>query len=1641
MSQISNQANVKTTNSEKLFVSTVSGDASVFELDAIKALVRDNIKMSNGDVMSATTAGTSGTVTDLTYDFHNVNMINQDIFSSQVHIVHSVYENRGNTDASFIDVSSGAIDLSRIEIDETTAPFVEGNLILDICNGPDDISLSRTFAIEGNNFTILKHRITLSGEDVDANTFTKALLSKTEQSDTNPVLLSITEDASNVASILLDKSSFKVSDSAKLNVVLDVSNAAKDALCSEVESGVYRIVFSTTGVNTVGINGINGPSAALATLVGIRDLCGNTIPQNYVDVCDGTLESYLPNDQGQAATAAQNYALNIQLTTAGNIEIENAAFDISGFSNMANNLDYMNTIRDFGTNKNVLGDISSGDTGFLAHRDVSSHNILITNSITDLSFGGANAFTFTNGTGGTFKVFLDNTQDETLTQNVSGQIKLFTRANTARLDICNNDDISNVMLGSTIAYIGDTAIQGTNTDVSLNSTEVVTYSVKQKFPNPGSTLLDSLTISGGNQTNVVVLKDASSTLFQDTSVNVTFVDNAIQTFQDACNVTFIKITDNNVFATRVNKIFDLVDTDVSFGNPDVQISITGTNVDLSLAGAYNFDQVRLFLEPKTLNDISGDLSSNSDLSFSTSDGAVRLNTKVDFTRDLNDFVWDVLDNGTSLDMSFDIVANYEGDISAHEFQSKIQTLIKKQWYNGSTTKTVTDHPDDYTLNTLATTIDTSVNVGSLGTGSVVQYTKETKHTITEPFYLGAYNNLQVDFSNITIKDVFFEYFHDDGTKGPESKLRNYDVSAASRTITYTEQKRTISKSTLHTMFGQLQGRINGTTDFSNAETKVDIDMGYNEPTTITGFNSSSDAQFVVNLDLDEGDVSLNSASYAILLDFAEGNSTWTLSKKADTLQNMVTGLSSLQDIFDATGFTTDGNLSSVHTVHVVDDTTGKNTLTLKNGSNTFATLTADKTLLANFAVVIANGPVFQSLRHGTNIASDNYLYTDTSFLLIDNGIQLDICENLVNFGNPDMSFNLKKDQVSVAHIGLAGAGADIVGGLNPKLYTHVDGSAQDVSFNNYRGIIENQTIEIRRTGGFFQLDFSGTTQSLSGDLLKGVQIDASMADFGDISMGDLGYDITNSKSHFGTANSLSTSLKAPVKITPAVYTVTGTVVDPSASLAATRTSFSDVLFEFHQNSVTTNPTAKGFFKASLIPASGDGDRYQITSSGGGNFNVRDSGNNQITGGSASASFNNSAGANNDLSFNNVKYPFVVKLLDSIAQDIDVSFTLNMPKFEVKYRNPTNVTAFPYSAAAANNLTTEFLSAATRVHHLTDISASITLDNTRTFINYANDRSDSSFNLDMDGFSNTIQASITYDASINPGISNEFLVIPNTGTDTSSTPITIDKITSSLSKDGKFFQLPMTQLATGLFTTTGYDVCSNLVNSSSNILVKLPSAYMNQGRYSVPIHPNVGMKTSLIGAEYDLSGTKPIVKIRKYTSPLHESFETFKIDRNNVRGVGFRVDTIEEAKIELAEISFGTTAYSFQDVLNTTASSLTMPSYTTVAKNDISGEPIWDNYALNRLNYVMVPLTYGGVGNIFEVTGVSNIKQAKTLIASTPDVTRICSADGAPVFRVRANGRIDTGTVQTSTLVSVSSQTTNSGTNVDGEFVSYNVLLG
>jgi hypothetical protein len=1612
MSQVFNTASVTSTNSEKLFISTDTNDADKLELQALKALVRDNIRDGNGTLLPIGTI--DGTGTDLSYDFHTKNMINQDIFSSQIHIVHTTYEQRANDqDASFLDVSCGTVDLSQIEIDETTAAFVEGTLILDICNGADDISLNDG---AGNN----KHNLQFTSASSIDRSFTKALLSASDNSDSS-LLFSVIEDASNVSTIILNKQPTGVvgiGANTKLDVFLDNSNAvALSAYPSQVLYGTYRATLNTDGQVTTIIK----PDQ---TGVGLRDLSGSEPLASYSG--DNQLANLI-----DPSNVVSSYQLIISITDAGNITIANETFDISNIDSMVNNLDYMNAIRDYGSNKNVVdgGRLQDSSATYLAHTDVSSHSIKITNSIIDLSFGGVNNTSFENGTGGSFKTFLNDSQDEFLTagQFRGGVITLAKYDISERIEIVNNNDVSDVLLGSTVAYIGDAAIQSTTVDACLNQTEIVTYTVKQKFPNPGSALLDGLCVSGGNQTYALAIKDESSTLFLDASINAVFVPDEVATLQSVGNdLTFIKVTDNNLFTTRVNKIFDLCNTDLSYGNPDVQIEITGTNVQLDKLGSYNFDLVRLFLETKTLTDLANSgtgLVADADnfLSFSTTDAGLQLKTKVDYSNKLNEFVWDVIDNGSSRDISFSIVPNIVGDVPAHKFQSKIQTLVKKEWRVGDTIKEIVDYPDEYTLTEVGSPSLAIQEVSDHGGGKVKQYTKTTTNTITHPFPLGSYQNIQTVMSGIQIVDVYYEWFHSDGTKGPESKLRDYNAFTASRTITYTPQKRTITKSMIHTMKGQLQGRNKTTGVYDTTEAKYDIDFGFNLFTTIPGFNTNSSANFVINMDLDEGDVSLNSAQYEILLDFAEGNSVWTITKKASYLIDMTNGLTSLQDIFDASDFETDSNLSSNH---IVDDITGKNTLTLKNSDVSFVSLEADRTLLANFIIVIANGPVLNVLRNGADISFDNYLYTTDDKLLIDNGIQLDICENIVNFGGVDMSLNLRKDKVNVSHYLGAGVTGDIV-----TSKTYASDIAQDVSFNNYRGIIENQTIEIRRVPGHFYLDFSGVSQSANAHFSAGTVLDASMGDFSDISMGDLGYDIVSNKSYLGTPIS-----SVPIVLTPAKYSVTGTVADGNIADFGTKTSFSDVIFDFYQAHSDTNPNSNGLFKASKFDRLVD-TIYDVKSADAGELNIYNPNGTQI--GNMRGELIGDADYF-DLSFDNVKYPFVIRLKDDIQQNTDVYFSLAPPKYKVQYRNPTGVDHFPFTGDATDNTTTQYLSTVTATHTLSDIAATITLDISKTFIDFALNRSTTEFKTDMSGNSNTIRAQVIYDAGINPGISNEYLVIPNSETDTSSVAVSIDKIT----KTGNFYQLAMTQQANGLYTASGYDVCSNLINSVSNILVNLPGAYMNEGRYQSVITPNIGVKTSLIGAEYDLSGTIPVIKIRKYTSPIHESFETFKIDQNNIRAVGFRASTIQEATIVLDNIAFGTTAYSFQSILNSTATALSgLPAYTTVVKNDISGEDIWDDYATGRLKYVMVPLTYSGIGNILEVTSASSIKPVKTLVASTPDITRITSGDGAPIFRVRANGRIDTGTVQTSNLISVTSQTNNSGQTYNNEFVSYNVLLG
>ena len=115
-----------------------------FELQAIKAVVRDNI--TDEDTASGileAPAVSQGTKTDVSFDFKTQNLINHDLFSSQVHVIHSVYVD-GSATAQFVDNSSGTVDLSQIELTSETAAYTAGTLRLNITNGPDDVSLSNT---------------------------------------------------------------------------------------------------------------------------------------------------------------------------------------------------------------------------------------------------------------------------------------------------------------------------------------------------------------------------------------------------------------------------------------------------------------------------------------------------------------------------------------------------------------------------------------------------------------------------------------------------------------------------------------------------------------------------------------------------------------------------------------------------------------------------------------------------------------------------------------------------------------------------------------------------------------------------------------------------------------------------------------------------------------------------------------------------------------------------------------------------------------------------------------------------------------------------------------------------------------------------------------------------------------------------------------------------------------------------------------------------------------------------------------------------------------------------------------------------------------------------------------------------------
>ena len=1744
----------------KLFVSTSIDDANAFELTALKALVRDNMVDGNGNTISIPQLGFKGTTTDLSFDIKTNNIINHDIFSSQIHIVHSKYVNGSATNQE-IDASSGVIDLSKVELDEKTAPYVAGKLVLNITSGPDDISLSNTTG----ETTTKKHAIKFTSTNANTKSFTKALLTASEQDTNNggstTTLLKIKEDVSNLTLLdvnppgytktIADATSFfdvslvrpdgTITTSFTGGSRIYTNKSAAEAKPWVISSGKYKIISQSEAGLEVTITGApNDPGQ-----ISISDISGNPV-KNSTEYGDIVFANFLPS-----GTDPEGYNFQIDLSSigsyAGSFNNRNgvARFAFVGTDDICGNISYMNALRDYGTNR----DASSNGAPVA---DTLSHIVSITNSVVDLQFDGTNDVSFVNGisSGGQFKVDISSTMDEFLTDISNGQIKLYKTTDTSRLAYLNLNDVSNVITGTKVAYKGETQLaQGseTATRVSDNVLDVrdVKYTVVSRFPNPGSSLLNSVTVSGGNQSYAIAYKDVSSILFEDLSINVDLCSTTLATLQNSSSgLTLIRLEDNNVFATRTNKLFDLDNTDLSYSNPDVQIFVDGTNVDLSLGGVYNFDQVRMFIEPKTLTDLSGFVSAGvhngfnptsamndaSGLSFSLNTGDNHVRTKVNNDSRFNDLVWDIIDkdttsSGSTIDVSFDVIPSYSGDVSAHEFQSKVQTQIHIKWNDvNSTTNNIYLYPEDYAMTTLTDTSATTVALTyASGNAKVKKYVRTRDVSIKDSFKFGGYDNLNIDLSGIEIVDTFFEYFYDDGTKAPEGRLRSVagDIGSASKVITFAEENRKLGLEHIKTMTVQLQGRNKDTNAYNTSETKVDLDMVYNQKTVINTFNGSNAPTFNIDMDLDPvNDLSLNSSQYQVILDFGEGNGIWNLTTKSGSLESVLTDISygantttrnGLQSVFNASGFAVDGNLSTVHTVHTVNDNTGFNTLQVKNGTDVLATFTSEKTLLANLVIAVANGPVFEVDRVTDTLSNDlsfnQYKYTDTSYVMIDNGVRLDICENLVNFNNTDASFDLLEDKMGVAHYNPTGAEdvSGLVGAANGGSLKFTDSLAQTVLANAYRGIIEDQTIVIRRTTGTYIVDFSGNVTA-SQNLLATNELDISFANYG-----DLGFELKSNISHIGMnvdSNGVKSSATTeyPITITPAVYAVTGTssvdasgiitarsivstnvidlsydsqgnvakvtdtnddayhIYDGSFNTGRFKTSFSTVLFDYFQQDVSANPRRDGIFVADRIATRlgqvGEADRlvhnddfYRVDQATGQKYNVFKTTdlNNAVMSGTRKGA-NQYAELEAGISASSIPFSIFLKQELGDGINIDHVFEIRAPKVQVDYRNATGVTQLPI--VVSNNTSSQDIAISRTLVDadgntigagysgsnvsvkLDDISLNINVDVSKNYVDYLYNVDTKEYSTTMAGKSNRVTASVDYSSSVNPALLDETIVT--------------DQSINSLTKSGNFYQLKLGQDVSGLFDTfhqDRYDVCGNLLKATQNIFVNLPSAYINPTAgdisYSFDMTSFNGVQTSLIGAEYDLSGSDPIIKIRKYTSPIASPFENLGINANNVRAVRFRAETIQEAKIELQPVTFGSTAYQFQDVLNATASALTDLediSYTTIDKVTISNETIWDDYDTNRLEYVMVPLSFSGVGNLLEVTQTNDAKEVKTLIVSTPDITRVTSADGAPVFRLRANGRIDTGAVQTARLIAVSSTLASSGTSPSSEFVNYNVLL-
>ena len=1693
---LTNAVNANDSNSARLLTSTHISDLSDVELTGIKAIVQDHIVDDNGvsTITLPNSTDLSGTLSNSDFDIKSHNLINQDTFGSQVHVFQSTYR-QNNELSTNQSVYIGPYTDSSMTIEDTTFPLIGGDVVIEVVSttgsdgsynlttvsGETNVETSYNIVFTGTDSKNIIQKIALSS---DSNTVENSTLLQTQQNSGNSNMLVTNDDLSGVytleisSNVLLSSveanNTFGTYEIEAFTVAPTLTYDSNVASFLDTSSNEPDTTFSNIYDSEMNVANYFLPSSLLTNEN--VDSSGTGVKEFAYQI---TLDV---SSVGDISVAANDISLAVVDTIA---------------SDLIHNTSFMGVLANNNTNKTAVDvssitySITNAVVGF--NTDLSQGVVDVCNTNFSVSLHTSQEERLSGDVSGQVMFVKDETDARAVL--ASGDTNVFTAMNiyfpgedladlsgTIETNAMDVKDVSyNISIvlpdasNSNYDICSNVLINGYAND-SSNSVVV--------FKDASSTLFDASNISmsdisvnsilKNNNSVMAIIKMTYEELFADERRRVDILDNSD-------NYTSSSLFTNDQFRIMVtgrNFSIESMD-DASYDR--IQLYMVGKSLN--------------DLSENSLDISSSAYEITNNANNATIDTPLVLSQTVDSLLDAGYaelFDDDLHESTDTLSMTF----KYVPTIVGKRFGSYILQEISSEDPNVTTYKKLMfPQANDLSVNTITVSNETVDVIGLTNSSySVTKHTTTTSKDVTIDFEYGVYNDLKIKLKNVMEEDVEYKLY-DGEYRLPETLLSGATVSGEtfdlydyvrSKTITYNDvsyiQPATGSVSdgdanltfTLNqTLLTSMKCHIQGVTDLSNGDISLNssepftsLDVFYNTRATITGFGSDLDTTFDVYASVD-GDVTLNNEDgYKVKL---ESQAIMSLDAKHYTTEEIANNLildtpQDLFSFFDIAGVGSSQNLPDISFDIVIDPSNAdppENRLGLGNldASNTivyyadgdvFGKATAiEKEIKGNLMFLITQGSVFTASKtiDGTATSLGNFfIQKDASNSILDSGVVASLDISNATFDEPDGVWELLTADVKVqfdisaAGFDISAAGFDVSAGYDVSAgfdfaerlsdtLTISDISHQDVTFSSYRGITENQTYYINRTPGTvsFSLNMDASSSTSEHEMFIDSDMVLNFAN-GDsaTNVGNTGITVTASnRSRFSDVSFADVS-NGNLEITPAQYTIVeqlrrlnGDLIDLSGELGLnnyTPTSFNYPLVDFYDRQVSaseTNDVSGGIFVASKI-AMDLSENFLIKSSEV-ITNITDP-----TGTSHVINFDFLEG---DVKVDLSNTPITVDRLTRFV--MTSSFELFTPKQDVTYRTVYDDSGNflgPLIETSSNIVTETYPITSSGVIDLSNADISLNISLYDTLKEYETVDANV-YNIDMADHANSISsAEIQY---ANTSISNESII---------STTTSIYDLLNNHDGSYRFTHTQNPKNKNGGNVITNFDID---LNATTNIFVNLPHAFVTAGTYTLTLPEFNNITTSIIGAHYVLdSSSNPTIQLRKYSAPVNAPLENFTINKDGFQAVSFKIDKVEQATLNIPAPDLSdSTPFNFQTSISDLASSLTTSdiSFVEISFNDIANEDFIHDEASQILDYVLVGMDNYGLGNILEMVSPNESVPIKSLLIETPDVSRILSGDGAPIFRLRANGHIDAPKISTS-------NTTDAATTTLKEFVAYNALI-